>query len=153
MRSRFYSWCGSLIKNSIQNAYIEIDACLGAEQITHQKILSNKEATTPRVKQIKYVYGKELLGLYQEFKTSLDFLFFRCIKCVCICMDVHFFSAFQPLLYPLNPQKTFFPMLSRMMLMITVEEHCSKIRGSCLIKCSNEEGLQNLPHFFEYENP
>ena len=31
-----------------------------------------------------------------------------------ICMDVcvHFFSAFQPLLYPLNPQKTFFPMLS-----------------------------------------
>ena len=150
MRSRFYS-CGSLIKNSIPNAYIEIDACLGAEQITHQKILSNKEATTPRVKQIKYVYGKELLGLYQEFKTSLDFLFFRCIKCVCICMYISFppFSLY----FTLLTLKEHFFQCSRIMLMITVEQHCSKIRGSCLIKCSNEEGLQNLPHFFEYENP
>ena len=68
-------------------------------------------------------------------------------------MHVHFFSAFQPLLYPLNPQKNIFLMLSD-----DVDENsraalCSKIRGSCFSKCSNEEGLQNLPHFFQYENP
>ena len=91
MRSRFYSW---FLDKEFQNAYIA-DAAAG-EQITHQKILSNKEATTPRVKQIKYVYGKELLGLYQEFKTSLDFLFFRCIKCVYmyVCTFLFRLSAF-----------------------------------------------------------
>ena len=51
MRSRFYSW---FLDKEFQNAYIA-DAAAG-EQITHQKILSNKEATTPRVKQIKYVW-------------------------------------------------------------------------------------------------
>ena len=88
---------GSLIKNSKMHTIADA----AGEQITHQKILSNKEATTPRVKQIKYVWE----GLPRIQNISI----FSSYRCVLVHKTYISFSAFQPLIpyLTLTPQKNY----------------------------------------------